>query len=191
MMIMTHLIDELVGKIAGQDDTKAYEQLFRLYYERLRQFAFSFTRSKESAEEVVSDVFMKLWVKRKSLLKIHNKHLYFYICTKNLSLNRIAKEKKNNSFSLDECEVEVKSIYHDPEQLLITAEMVKRIQDAINQLPPKCKLIFKMIKDDGFKYKEVAELLGISLKTVENQMTIALRKIDKSIHFDLVRSLSS
>ena len=159
-MIMTPLIDELVGKIAAQDDSRAYEQLFRLYYERLRQFAFSFTRSRESAEEVVSDVFMKLWVKRKSLLKIHNKHLYFYICTKNLSLNRIAKEKKNSSFSLDECEVEIKSIYYDPEQLMITAEMVRRIQDAINQLPPKCKLIFKMIKDDGFKYKEVAELLA-------------------------------
>lgn len=188
---MTPLIDELVGKIAELDDNRAYEQLFRLYYERLRQFAYSFTRSRESAEEVVSDVFMKLWVKRKSLLKIQNKHLYFYICTKNLSLNRIAKEKRNSSFSLDECEVEIKSIYYDPEQLLITAEMVRRIQDAINQLPPKCKLIFKMIKDDGLKYKEVAELLGLSLKTVENQMTIALRKIDRSIHFDLVRSVSS
>jgi RNA polymerase sigma-70 factor (family 1) len=190
-MIMTATIDELVGRIANEDDVKAYKQLFHLYYERLRQFAFSLTRSRESSEEVVSDVFLKIWIKRKSLLKIQNKHLYFYICTKNHSLNRIAKEKRDSAFSLDECPVEFRSIYYNPEQLMITAEMVRRIQEAVHQLPPKCRLVFKMVKEDGLKYREVAELLGISLKTVENQMTIALRKIDRSIHFDQVRSLSS
>ncbi|HEY0677804.1 MAG TPA: RNA polymerase sigma-70 factor [Chitinophagaceae bacterium] len=190
-MIKTALIDELIVSIARNDDSTAYKQLFQLYYERLRQFALSLTRSKESAEEVVSDVFLKIWIKRKSLLKINNKHLYLYICTRNMSLNRIAKEKRNSSFSLDDCLVEVRSIYYDPEQLMITAEMVRRIQSAINQLPPKCRLIFKMIKEDDLKYKEVAELLSISHKTVENQMTIALRKIDRSIHFDPIRSVSS
>jgi RNA polymerase sigma-70 factor (ECF subfamily) len=74
---------------------------------------------------------------------------------------------------------------------MVTAEMLRRIQQAIQQLPPKCQLIFKLIKEDELHYKEVAELLGLSVKTVENQMTIALRKLDKSIGFDIVRSVSS
>ena len=185
------MIDDLVGRIAGEDDAKAYRQLFQLYHGRLFQFANSIIHSKESAEEIVSDVFLKIWMKRKSLLKIQNKHLYLYICTKNHSLNRLAKEKKNEFFSFDECVVEIRSIYFDPEQLMITAEMVRRIQQAVNELPPKCKLIFKLIKEDGLKYKEVSELLGLSPKTIENQMTIALRKIDQSIGFDIVRSVSS
>src|ERR1700730_18643795 len=119
-MNMTPLIDELVGRVANDDDANSYKQLFQLYYNRLFQFALSITHSRESAEEIVSDVFLKLWIKRKSLLKIQNKHLYFYICTKNLSIDRLAKEKKFRSFSFDECIVDIQSIYFDPEQLLIT-----------------------------------------------------------------------
>ncbi len=184
-------IDDLVARIASDDDAIAYKQLFQSYHGRLFQFAYSITHSKETAEEIVSDVFLKIWMKRKSLIKIQNKHLYLYICTKNLAINRLIKDKRNRVFSLDECLVELRSIYFDPEQLMITAEMVRRVQHAINELPPKCRMIFKLVKEDGLKYKEVAELLGLSSKTVENQMTIALRKMDQSIGFDIVRSISS
>ena len=184
-------IDCLVEKIVHQDDHGAYKQLFELYYHRLFQFAYSITHSKESSEEIISDVFIKIWTKRKSLLQIRNKHLYLYIATKNQSINYLAKIRKSETFSLDECVVEFQSIYFDPEQLMITAEMLKRIQSAINQLPPKCQLIFKLIKEDGLRYKEVAELLGLSIKTIENQMALVLRKLENSIGFDIVRSVSS
>jgi RNA polymerase sigma-70 factor (family 1) len=190
-MNKTLMIEDLVSRIANEDDHNAYKQLFQLYHSCLLQFAFSITHSREIAEEIVSDVFLKIWMKRKSLVKIHNKHLYLYVCTKNHSINRLVKEKKNKFFSLDECLVEIHSIYIDPEQLLITAEMVKKVQQAINQLPPRCQLIFKLIKEDELRYKDVAELLGLSIKTVENQMTIALRKMDQAIGFDIVRSVSS
>jgi RNA polymerase sigma-70 factor (ECF subfamily) len=184
-------IDCLIEKIVQEDDHGAYKQLYELYYHRLFQFAYSITRSKESAEEIVSDVFIKIWLKRKTLAEISNKHLYLYISIKNQSFNYLAKNRKNETFSLDECVVEIQSIYFDPEQLLITEEMLKRIHSAINQLPPKCQLIFKLIKEDGLRYKEVAELLGLSIKTIENQMAVALRKLEHSIGFDIVRSVSS
>jgi RNA polymerase sigma-70 factor (ECF subfamily) len=148
------------------------------------------THSKETAEEVVSDVFMKIWSNRKTLSTIENFHLYIYIVTKNLSINQLLKEKKKKTFSLDEIKIDVKNIYTDPEQLMITAEMQKRISAAVLALPPKCQLIFKLIREDGLKYREVAELLNLSLKTVENQMTIALKKITESIRFDLVRAMN-
>jgi RNA polymerase sigma-70 factor (ECF subfamily) len=76
----------------------------------------------------------------------------------------------------------------NPEQLMITAEMFKRIRDAVNELPNKCRLIFKLVKEDGLKHREVAQLLNLSAKTVENQMTIAIRKIGQSIRFNLSKT---
>lgn len=180
----------LVNRIAA-DDPLAYKELFLLYQPRLVNFSLSITHSKESAEEIVSDVFLKIWLNRTTLNGIKNLHLYLYVSTKNASINYVLQQKKRYSFSLDEVLVELKSIYFDPEQLMITAEMVKRIHQAIQQLPPKCRLIFKLVKEDELKYKEVAELLQLSIKTVEAQMTIALRKIHASIRFDLERSFST
>jgi RNA polymerase sigma-70 factor (ECF subfamily) len=74
---------------------------------------------------------------------------------------------------------------------MLTAEMVARIHKAIGGLPPRCQLVFKLIKEDGLKYQQVADLLNLSVKTVENQMTIALRKIGEAIHFDIRSTLSS
>lgn len=189
-MIAVALLRKLIDAIAYRDDTAAYKELFLLYHKRLLNFSATITHSRESAEEVVSDVFMKIWLNRKTLSAIENFHLYIYVVTKNLSINQHLKEKKKETFSLDEIQIDVKNIYADPEQLMITAEMQKRITAAILSLPPKCQLIFKLIREDGLKYKEVAELLHLSPKTVENQMTIALKKITESIRFDLVRAVN-
>ena len=91
----------------------------------------------------------------------------------------------------EQYQVQLQSIYFDPEKLMLTAEMMKRVQKAINDLPPRCQLIFKLIKENGLKYREVAELLNLSVKTVENQMTTAIRKIGQAIHFDIHTTLSS
>lgn len=183
MTAATHL-HEIVVSVANGDEN-AYKKLFLLYHSKLINFSYSITHSKESAEDVVSDVFLKIWIKRKSLVEIENFHLYLYVTTKNSSINRLLKQKRETTFSLDQVLVELKSIYADPEQLLITAEMLRRVQQAIKELPPRCQLIFKLIKEDGLKYKDVAELLNLSIKTIEAQMTIALRKIGSSIQFDL------
>jgi RNA polymerase sigma-70 factor (ECF subfamily) len=68
---------------------------------------------------------------------------------------------------------------------MITEEMVRQIKKAVNDLPPRCKLIFKLVKEDGLKYKEVAELLNLSVKTIEAQMAIALRRLGKCMHLEL------
>jgi len=182
-MTAPSLLKKLIIKIAVYDDAIAYKELFLLYHQKLVSFSSSITQSKELSEEVVSDVFVKIWANRSSLTRIENFHLYVYVITKNLSINSLLKQKREKTFTLDDAVVEFKSLYHDPEQLLITREMHKRILVAIGDLPPKCQLIFKLIKEDGLKYREVAELLNLSLKTIENQMTIALKKIALSIQF--------
>lgn len=174
---------ELLSKIVLHDDAIAYKQLFILYHPRLVDFSSSILHNYQSAEETVSDVFLKIWNARKSLMNVQNIHLYLYVSVKNLSINRLEKERKEKLFSLNEVKVEFQSIYYDPEQLLLTAEMYKLLRAAIDKLPPRCQLIFKLIKEDDLSYKEVAELLQLSPKTIENQMTIALKKIGQSIHF--------
>jgi RNA polymerase sigma-70 factor (ECF subfamily) len=170
--------------IACLDDVQAYKQLFLLFHPSLLQFAISILKSKELSEEIVSDVFIKIWQKRQQLDKIENLQFYLFTAVKNRAINKLQEQKKNTAISIDETHIEIRSIYHDPEQKLISAEMIQDIQAAIQQLPSRCRLIFKLVKEDGLKYKEVAELLHISLKTVENQMSLAFKKIAGAIHFN-------
>jgi len=188
-MIDRERIKYLQGRIARNDDQYAYKVLFTELYAYLYHFAFTYIKSKPLAEEILSDVFIKIWEKRKDLEKIDNLKVYLYVATRNTSLNYLAKQKRNSESVIDESMGEIRSLYLDPEQLMITAEMMNRIQNAIDALPAKCKLVFKMVKEDGLKYKEVAEIMNISIKTVENQLAIALKKIGIAVDFDIKKTI--
>ncbi len=178
-------IKRLLSAVSLNDDQGAYRELFILLHSRLKQFAYSILKSTEEAEELVSDVFIRIWQKRDQLLSIESPLLYFYTTTKNLALNRLKKQKKQLHLSFEDWLVHMNSIYFDPEKLMLTEEMMRQIKKAVNELPPRCRLIFKLIKEDGLKYREVAELLHLSVKTIEAQMAIALRRLGKCMHIEL------
>ncbi len=176
-------IKYLLKAIALQRDTKAYKELFYGLNEELHRFAYSILKSKEDAEEVVTDCFIAIWQKKESLPEIENPKLYFFVSIKNRSINRLASRKKHNSSFNEEYLVHFKSPFFNPGELLLSQEAVSKILDAINELPPKCKLIFRLIKEDGLRYADVASLLNISVKTVEAQMAIAVKRICQSHNF--------
>lgn len=178
-------IVELQRRIALYEDEPAYKEIFFLYYTPLIKFAETFVHDRQSAEEIVSDVMMKIWEKRKDIQSISNLRVYLYVSTKNASLNFLAKQKKVEILSIEHLNLDFQSADLNPEQLMITAEMVRRINNAVNQLPPRCKLVFKLVKEDGLPYKEVADILDISIKTIDNQLAIALRKISEAINVQL------
>jgi len=189
-MIASTRIKYLQNRIAEHEDQYAYKELFTSLYSYLYHFAFSFVKSKQSAEEILSDVFIKIWEKRSELEKIINLKVYLYVATRNISLNYVEKQKRDATSNLDEfTSASIKSVYFDPEQLMVTAEMMNLIQKAIEDLPAKCKMVFKLVKEDGLKYREVAEIMEISTKTVENQLAIALRKIGSAVDFDIKRTV--
>jgi RNA polymerase sigma-70 factor (family 1) len=190
-MIAVAKIKYLQEQIARHDDALAYKELFVSFYNPLLRFAITLVKSKEQAEEVVSDVFINIWEKRKRINSISSLKVYLFIAVKNTALNYLSRQNKNLTDSIDEAGIEFKSIYFDPEQLMVTAEMVARIKVAIEQLPPKCKLIFKLIKEEELKYREVAEIMDVSIKTVENQITIALKKIGTTISFDIRKAIAA
>lgn len=178
-------------RIARSDDQTAYKELFTSLYSSLLLFAKSIVKTKEAAEEIVSDVFIRIWERRRELEKIENLKVYLYVSTRNTALNYLNLHKRDITNPLDEFHTEFTSIYFDPEQLLITADMLALIKRAIDQLPPKCRIIFKLVKEDGLRYREVAEILGISVKTVENQLAIALQKIGNTVSFDVEKTVPS
>jgi RNA polymerase sigma-70 factor (family 1) len=155
----------------------AFEALYRLYFVRLFRFCFSIIHQKESAEEIVNDVFLKLWEHRGPGPAIGNPRLYLYVSVKNRSLNYLRDNAAVHIIEISErCDAYIR-FDTNPETILLDAEGLRRIQAAIDELPPRCKLIFSLVKEDGLKYKDVAGLLDLSVKTVEAQLAIALRKI--------------
>jgi RNA polymerase sigma-19 factor, ECF subfamily len=181
----TENIRLLQQAIACFDDTQAYKQLFLFFYPSLVPFAVSIVKSKQLAEEIVSDVFITIWQKRQQLDKVDNLKFYLFTAVKNRCITHLNGSKNKNAINIEEVSVEFRSLFHDPEQKMISAETINKIRAAIQDLPPKCQLIFRLVKEEGLKYKEVAELLQLSIKTVENQMSIAFKKIGTAINYKL------
>jgi RNA polymerase sigma-70 factor (family 1) len=187
-MITSQEVKELQLKIGQQADQHAYGQLYIAYMPYLLKFANSIIKNHELAEEIVSDVFIKIWQNRTEIGKIENFKLYLYVSTKNTALNYLSRHFRKEIISLEEMSLNTVMSPYNPEQLLITSEAVKKINNEIHRLPARCKLIFKLVKEDRLKYAEVARLLNISIKTIDNQMAIALKKISSAINFDLKKA---
>lgn len=185
MQIEKLSIQELQRRIALYDDEAAYKELFMEMHASLINFSRSFVQQKEVAEEIVSDILMTVWEKRKDLERIENLRVYLYISARNHSLKYLVKQKKINSVQLEDLDVMLATSNLNPESLLISKEMVQRVRAAIEQLPPKCKMVFQLSKEDGLKYKEIASILNISVKTIDNQLAIALQKISKALKLTL------
>ena len=178
-------IKDLLVAIAYNNDQSAYRTLFIQLHGKLKQFSFSIVRSEEEAEDIVSELFVLIIQRKEQLCQLESPLYYFYTTVRNMSLNLLKKQKRRAGLSMDEWQVQLNSIYFRPDLLMITEEMVLKIKMAVNSLPNRCRLIFKLIKEDGLKYKEVAELLDISIKTVEAQMAIAMRRMAQSMQVDL------
>jgi RNA polymerase sigma-70 factor (ECF subfamily) len=155
----------------------AFRRVYHQFYKMLLQFAFILTKNREAAEELVEDVFIKIWKNRQNAASIKNLKVYLYTATKNTCLNYLSS-KANDSISKPFDAINI--ILTEPicpERLFIYRETFAKIKNAIETLPPRCKMIFKLIREDGLKYKEVAEILNVSPNTVDAQMTIATRRI--------------
>jgi RNA polymerase sigma-70 factor (family 1) len=180
-------IKRLLAAVSLNNDQSAYRELFIRLHNRLKQFAWSIVRSSEEAEEIVSDIFIRIWQNRQQLVTIDSPLLYFYTSIKNQALNQLRKNKRQQNLQTEAWLVQMNSIIFNPEQLLLTSEMLRQIQKAVNDLPPRCRLVFKLIKESGLSYRETSTLLDLSVKTIEAQMAIALRRIAKCMQLEVKR----
>jgi RNA polymerase sigma-70 factor (ECF subfamily) len=136
-----------------------------------------YVNQKEIAEEIVSDVFVKCWLNRKTLTEILNPETYLFVAVKNQSLNHIKKYSSIHLVQIDETNsVEFVNTFN-PQKEIENKELIFRMDKAITALPQQCRIVFRLIKEDGMKYKEVAEILNISPRTVQTQLFRAIKKL--------------
>lgn len=158
-----------------QGNREAFNHLFTIYYWRMVAFAKQYTKQIESAEEISSELFVKLWLKRVQLSNILNPEVYLYVSVKNACLNLIRSGKRQGIVvSEDEINLEVGSTNYSH---LEDKELVKLLDAVVSSLPEQRKIIFKLIKEDGLKASAVAQILGLSKRTVENQLYKAVKSL--------------
>jgi len=171
-------IAELQYQIASYEDETAYKKLFFCVFPSLQNHAYAILQSRQLAEEVVSDVLIEIWKRRATLLEIENLRLYLFVSVRNGALKKLQQEKKTFRYQpIHELKVELISEYIQPDETLQLSETAQQLKEAIQQLPPQCKLIYKLAKEDQLKYREIASILQISVKTIDHQLAIALRKL--------------
>ena len=159
------------------DDDKAFESLFYSLNTPLIKFSMMYIHQKEVAEEIVSDVFVKCWINRKSLCEVRNIDTYLFVAVKNQSLNHLKKYSHIHLVQVEDTN-EIRFVKpFTPQEALEKKELLFKMEQSIEELPQQCRIIFRLIKEEGIKYKEVAEILNISPRTVQTQLFRAMKKL--------------
>jgi RNA polymerase sigma-70 factor (family 1) len=170
------LSDDELSVLLSEEITAAFHEIFNRYWSQLYATAYKRVRSKEAAEEIVQDLFTSLWVKRKSV-RIHTSlAAYLFTSVRYLVLNHIEKEVVRRTYK-DSLQV-VKEVYQNPtEETVLLNDLSRKIDKEIDLLPLKCRSVFELSRKEYKTNKEIAAMLGISEKTVENHLTKAITRL--------------
>lgn len=164
---------DLIRKISLGDES-AFEKLFKIFYKSLCSYAFGILKDGDQAEEVVQDVLFKIWQSRNELNLGTSIRAYLYRSVHNRCLNVIRHEKVKQEYQSYAVEVN-KNAYESASSRLSYNELSSKINEGLSLLPPACREVFRLSRMEGLSYKEIAGVLEISVKTVENQMGKALK----------------
>lgn len=157
-------------------DSTQFENIFKKYYNILDSYAFTILKDNDVAEEVVQNVFYKLWERKENINIGQNLESYLFRSVKNECLNFLEHEKVKSTHHVYSIFQHKQSNNNsDSEGKIVASQLEKNILNALNRLPTQCKHIFELSRYESLKNREIAELLGISIRTVENQMGKALK----------------
>ena len=178
------MIKDWQRSISVNNDESAFQSLYLHLAPPLIRFANSFLKEDRAlSEDIVAEIFAGLWERRQTLMNIEHLKVYLFTCVRNAALNHLEKMERTSFYSFEELEVVLAPLIsaQDPEKDMISGETMEAVQEAMNALPAKCRLIFRMAKEEGLRYKEIADILNISVRTIDSQIAIALRKIHESL----------
>lgn len=176
-------LHRLLERVSKENCKQSFDTIFGYYYPKLVDFADLYLECRKSAEEVASDALLKLFVKRHHFVSIEKPQSYLYKTVKNLSISQIRKTKKDVHFvrQIELSELQKVEQEASPERNLLEEEFSAIIMKIIDAMPPRRKMIFKLVKQEEKSYKEVAALLNISVKTVEVHMGLAISHLRHSL----------
>lgn len=174
----------LLAKIAARDEN-AFRWLYDRYRKKIYSYALKVLKFEDRAEDVVHEVFLSIW-QHEHPEEIGNIEAYIHVVARNSSL-RLLRRQQLEVKAGRELAVEWKEMHDETEQSIITNETRRLLQKAIDFLPPQQRIVFRLCREEGLKYKEVAERLSISQLTVKTHMQQALRSLRMSLqkHNDL------
>lgn len=159
-----------------KEDLKNIEGLFNQHYEFLCNVANRLLNDRNAAKDIVQDVFLQLWRKRNELKIAHSTRGYLYRAVINGALKHLEKSKRT-LHTTEDSSLHPDLMHSDVEEAIQYKELEKEYKKALDLLPPKCRTIFVLSRHEEMKYKEIAGHLGVSIKTVETQMSIALKRL--------------
>lgn len=172
--------EEILQKIISGDEP-SFEKVYRFYYPRLSYFARQYLLDSEASKNIVQDVFAELWDKRNTLRNDTNLNAWLFTVTKNKSLKIIShlrsQQNYNNYIKSRQLEVNYKSLSDFDTSNFVFEELQTQIQAALEKLSPACRKVFEMSRFGDKKNREIAEELNLSIKTVEAQISKALRSL--------------
>ena len=161
-------------KIAKEDSESDFRIFYDYYYKRLFRQALYYYPDPVTAREIVADVFVSFWESRKALDKVENPDAYLFISLKYASARHIERVKNSPAYLSLENYTDLKED-HLSDRLLLDNELQEKYRKALQKLPPRCAEVFRLIREEKKKYAEVAEILKISVKTVDNQLSKATK----------------
>ncbi len=169
--------DQAVINALKEGNTGVFEQLFKHYYDPLCRFAATMLPATEDAEGIVQELFLHLWEKRSQLFITSSLKSYLYRSTRNKCLNHLKHLKVRDKYLQEKLYVQSEAV-EMPEE---SENLEGQIYQAIASLPNRCREIFELSRFEGLKYREIAEVLEISPKTVEVQMGKALKVLREKL----------
>jgi RNA polymerase sigma-70 factor (ECF subfamily) len=172
---MNHPDESLIFEQVKKGNIKTFEVLFHRYYGFLCGYAEKFTQDRAIAEEIVQDFFVGFWEKREALKIDTSVKNYFFRSVKNRCLNYLQHQKTKAKYAqkvLSETEIR-----DSDDDVFVEIDLAQKIEESINSLPEKRKEIFRLSRQEGLKYTEIAKKLNISIKTVETHMSLAIKSL--------------
>jgi len=166
--------DEQIALRLSKRDEAAFEQVFKTHYKNLHAYAFTILKDEDEAEEMVQQVFFKLWERSEHLSFSGPIAAYLYRAVHNESLNFIKHQKVKAGHQLHVA-YSMKNKSEQASPKMIRKELENKFREALNELPEQCRTVFQLSRFEDMKYKEIADKLEISVKTVENHMGKALK----------------
>ena len=163
-------------------DVEAFESLFREYYAKLCQHAYGFVKDMDTAEEIVQDFFYNFWKNRESMSFRISMKAYLYQAIKNNSLKYLEKASVRQRYAADVLTNTSDENLTNLSNELDGRELERIINETLKELPERCRQIFLMNRFEGMKYHEIANRLSISVKTVEANMSKALKVFRKKLN---------
>lgn len=168
----------LLSQAAGGNE-EAFARLFHLYKDKLFLFLYRISGSKETAEDIIQDVFLKMWLQKDRLSAIDNFNAFLFRATRNHMINQLRRMSKERLARMES--LKRKNPVHLPDAQLGLKNLQQSLNEIIAQLPPQQQNVYRLSREKNLKQEEIARQLGISISTLQNHLTRALKTIQEEL----------